>query len=356
MAQRARRKNYRVRYDRIICVLAILIVLIFILTSCISSCANKKPGEGGSSVVDSMTSTGDSGTDSAGSSQNVQTPTEPPITYATTQVAAADVHKGNLILVNTSNPCAYNHTAIAEGTSTEMTFVTIQSILATKSAKHYTAKDWEVGLDQEAALAMDAWLEAFYTNSGNTDIRMISGYRTDSQDPEYHTGKTCTIGVYPEGSGSWVYKQEGNYAWVGEHAHEYGFILRYPESKESYFDENTTDRKSGTFRYVGVAAATYIAANDLCLEEYLEEVKAYSIDNMLKIETESASYGVYYVPMNANGNTSFSVPAGNTPYEISGNNKDGFIVTVTLSGGSAVSTPADTTEADTTEETTAAAE
>lgn len=360
MAQRYRKKTYRVRYDRIICVLAILVVLIFMLVSCVGSCTNKDGNGDGNdnSVVDGMTSTDPNATDEAGNPiSTTPAATEPNITYATTSMDAQDVHKGHLILVNDENKCTFDHTAIAEGTSKDVDFVTIQSILGTKEGGlHYTAKDWEVGLDKEAAYAMDAWLEGFYAASGNADVRMIGGYRGDSEDPEFHAGRTCTLGIFPDDSGSYVYKNEGTFSWIAEHAHEYGFVLRYPESKASYFSENTTDRKSGTFRYVGVAAATYMVENDLCLEEYLNSVKMYTIDSMLEITTDSAKYGVYYVPVNSNGATSFSVPAGNTPYSVSGNNMDGFVVTVMLSGTSSVTMPteAETTEA--AEDTTAAAE
>lgn len=54
--------------------------------------------------------------------------------------------------------------------------------------------------------------------------------------------------------------------WVLEHAHEYGFILRYPENRESevgYFYEPYH------LRYVGVEAATEIHDKDWTLEDYV---------------------------------------------------------------------------------------
>lgn len=353
MAERYRKKNYRVRYDRIICVLAILLVLIFMLVSCVSGCANKKPNT--NDPLQDGLSTGEStaGTDAQGNPVGtLPAATEPPaISYATTQLDEEDMHKGNLVLMNDDYDCEFVHEAIESGSSNAVNLVTIQSILAQKSKPlPYTAKDWEVGLDKEAAYAMDAWLSDFYAQGGNNDVRMIAGYRTDSQDLDFHTGRTLTLGIYPENSGSWVYKNEGSFSWIAEHAHEYGFVQRYPEGKENYFSENITDRTSGTFRYVGVAAATYMAENNECLEEYLNTVKSYTIDKMLEIKTDTAKYGVYYVPMNASGSTSFSVPSGGTPYEISGNNMDGYVVTVTLSGSPAVTMPTEApTEADTTE-------
>lgn len=54
--------------------------------------------------------------------------------------------------------------------------------------------------------------------------------------------------------------------WVLEHAHEYGFIIRYPENRESevgYFYEPYH------LRYVGVEVATEIFENDWTLEDYI---------------------------------------------------------------------------------------
>lgn len=58
--------------------------------------------------------------------------------------------------------------------------------------------------------------------------------------------------------------------WLEEHAHEYGFILRYPRGKEEitgiFFE-------SWHYRYVGEEAAAYIREHQLCLEEFLELAK-----------------------------------------------------------------------------------
>jgi len=58
--------------------------------------------------------------------------------------------------------------------------------------------------------------------------------------------------------------------WLARHAHEYGFILRYPEGKEEI---TGVEYSPWHYRYVGVEAATYIKSKDLCLEEFLELYK-----------------------------------------------------------------------------------
>lgn len=335
MASNYRRKRYRIRYDRIIFVGAIFIVLILILTACVKSCTSKdiKPNKNNNSIVDNMSSTETPGQNN---SSVIITTTEPQITHAEATLHATDVHKGDLILVNAANPCRFDSVAIENGISDDVQFVTIKSVLDSRSKPlPYTAKDWEVGMDKDAAMALDTWLADFYRTSGNNDIRMIAGYRSDSEDLDYRTGRTCKLGIFPETGSSYFYKNEGTFAWVASNAKNYGYILRYPDGKEGFFDDTITPNTSATFRYVGVAAATYIAENNICLEEYLLTVKSYTIDNMLRITNGGTNYGVYYVPANSNGDTRFSVPADPNSYEVSGNNMDGFVVTVTLNGTAA---------------------
>lgn len=56
------------------------------------------------------------------------------------------------------------------------------------------------------------------------------------------------------------------FTWMSEHAHEYGFILRFPEGKEK---ETGYKYESWHYRYVGTEVATYIKNNNITLEEYI---------------------------------------------------------------------------------------
>ena len=55
--------------------------------------------------------------------------------------------------------------------------------------------------------------------------------------------------------------------WLVEHAHEYGFVLRYPEEKQ---DITKIIYESWHFRFVGKTHAKLMKEQNLCLEEYLE--------------------------------------------------------------------------------------
>lgn len=54
--------------------------------------------------------------------------------------------------------------------------------------------------------------------------------------------------------------------WLANHAHEYGFIIRYPEGKE---DITGYQYEPWHIRYLGVELATKVHQSGLCLEEYL---------------------------------------------------------------------------------------
>ncbi|MGV3465523.1 MAG: M15 family metallopeptidase [Heyndrickxia sp.] len=58
--------------------------------------------------------------------------------------------------------------------------------------------------------------------------------------------------------------------WLRDHAHEFGFILRYPKDKENV---TKYEYEPWHFRYVGKKAAEVIYKNNWTLEEYFQNVK-----------------------------------------------------------------------------------
>ena len=85
---------------------------------------------------------------------------------------------------------------------------------------------------------------------------------------EHQTGLAFDIGEVGN-EADWASNRFGQTPagqWVNEHAHRYGFILRYPEGKEQitgYMHE------SWHFRYVGKEMAKKIHEKGITLEEYL---------------------------------------------------------------------------------------
>ena len=61
--------------------------------------------------------------------------------------------------------------------------------------------------------------------------------------------------------------------WVAEHAHEYGFIVRYPADKTEI---TGFKYEPWHIRYLGVETATKVYQSGLCLEEYLDITSVYA--------------------------------------------------------------------------------
>lgn len=124
------------------------------------------------------------------------------------------------------------------------------------------------------------------------------------------------------------YQGTGDFAWLNENCYKYGFIVRYTEEKK---DITKIEAEPWHFRYVGIPHAWYIMENGLCLEEYIDllrEKYPYGGEHLKFTDDENRSYEVYFVASDdGSETTTVPVPAGKE-YSISGNNVDGFIVTV----------------------------
>ena len=115
-----------------------------------------------------------------------------------------------------------------------------------------------------------------------------------------------------------------------------------PEDKG---DKTGVTGYTSAYRYVGVAHATYMTANNLCLEEYVEYLKA-NVDDKNPLSVTGADgkvYNVYYYSVN--GSATIKIPT-NFAYTVSGTNDGGVVVTIDRSASAAETTPE--TTADTT--------
>lgn len=71
--------------------------------------------------------------------------------------------------------------------------------------------------------------------------------------------------------------------WLKEHAHEYGFILRYPQDKT---DITKITFEPWHFRYVGIEAATEIYNLDICYEEYIVLKEQAAVEALHNLRTQ----------------------------------------------------------------------
>lgn len=107
------------------------------------------------------------------------------------------------------------------------------------------------GMSQEDA---QYWLDAYYAPMDGSEH--LLGLAFDILGTKWLAqGGLLTIG----------YAQTEEYQWMSHHAHEYGFILRFPDDKvdiTGYFFE------PWHYRYVGKIHAKFMYEHNLTLEEY----------------------------------------------------------------------------------------
>lgn len=105
---------------------------------------------------------------------------------------------------------------------------------------------------------------------------------------------------------------------------DYGFTQRYAKDKEEI---TGISHEPWHFRYVGYPHSKIIEENGFALEEYTEFIKEYREDcKLVYKEAFGSQVEIYYIPAN-NDKTLIAIPETQV-YQISGNNIDGFIVTV----------------------------
>lgn len=84
---------------------------------------------------------------------------------------------------------------------------------------------------------------------------------------EHQTGLAAD--VYNKTETYTNFERTKEYQWMQNHAHEYGFILRFPEDK---VDETGYQFESWHYRYVGIEAAKYIKEHNISFEEYFATI------------------------------------------------------------------------------------
>ena len=261
------------------------------------------------------------------------------IIYGYEAVFADAVYTGDLVLVNRE-------------VATEDKVSGLVSIYEHKN-DHYKVKDMNVMLLESCMEPLNRMMDDFYAATGIDAIHVLTGYRTkayqnelyqDNLDntetlntpsetakaghSEHETGLAIDINIYENGAVS-TFDGTGDYAWLVEHCTDYGFLQRYPEDK---VDITQFAAEPWHFRYVGVPHAEYMTEQNLVLEEYLELLRKYTYaGDHLEITTKDKQcYEVYYVPFDTSvttGTQQVPVPT-DLDYTLSGNNTDGFIVTV----------------------------
>ena len=175
-------------------------------------------------------------------------------------------YKGNILLVNEANQLPADY--VPEGLVN--LYEQRHSFRLANSEIYLTRETYEA-MEQMFAAAEADNVNGFIITSGYRDYQRQAEVFAESepgkaQTPgasEHQTGLAFDVTAENSGDG---FESTPQYAWLRQHAHEYGFIQRYPANKA---DETGISYEPWHYRYVGVEAATQIWESDVTLEAFL---------------------------------------------------------------------------------------
>lgn len=265
--------------------------------------------------------------------------------YLTEIVSTANVSEGNLILVNFKN--SYPNTDSVKLTSLYKKYGYGELFVLNNSS---------LKVHPTIAPALQNMLEDLVaanpeTLGGDDTVIITSGHRTvdyqtlrynealGTEDEgllavpghsEHHTGYAVDLKIFDENNMT-IPMRDNEQEWMEANCMNYGFVVRYDGAKA---DITGILDETWHYRYVGIPHATYMTQHNLCLEEYLDLIRlSHSLDSdePLTFTVGEDEYMVYYVPAAEDSVTEVPVPpAADGEWEISGDNMNGFIVTVKL--------------------------
>ncbi|SFT13539.1 D-alanyl-D-alanine carboxypeptidase family protein [Paenibacillus sp. BC26] len=232
------------------------------------------------------------------------------------------IYQGDLLLVNKDHPVH------PEGEETGA--VNLSQHL--ELVNGFRLQDNEIKLSPTLARKFTDMVKAA-KNDGVSHFIINSGYRNHEEQnqlyaqkgadyalpagySEHHLGLSLDIGSTQAEMGQSL---EGK--WLKKNAWRYGFILRYPEDKTEI---TGIASEPWHFRYVGLPHSALMQKKDFVLEQYMDYLKE---KKQITITIDKETFEISYYPIT--GDTTIPVPA-NGSYEVSGNNKDGVIVTAQI--------------------------
>lgn len=253
--------------------------------------------------------------------------------FESSSLSSAEVKKGDLLLINKTHDIDPTLKAAVKAASKNT-----YSVIGGAAYCKFDRTDEKINLSETTINALMKLAEGLYTDTQCADLLLCYGIldpksTTLEYDYSHQLGTVIDVKLSTGGQPTTVASNAVVAEWLRTNACKYGFIVEY----EPTVDE--AGHKSGhgsdevipstQLRYVGVAHATYIQANNLTFDAYLAKVRTASSEKPLTFKAGESSYAVYFVEATGENFTA-SLPT-NYNYTISGNNVDGVIVTVELS-------------------------
>lgn len=336
-------------------VVAFFLVIFLVIKGCAGS---KKPSE---ATTDTTTSAPIQTTEAPKPAWNAG--------YISLAVASNGKSEGNLVLVNNDHEFLFPSKMTSKLTElygkTEGIFVLGRYEDATRRGV-YLSSGILSNLRKmcEAMIAANQETLGTYKDKDGKDaidmIMISSGFRSkdyqqnlydDADDTsfvakagcsEHHTGLAFDVKIFTAKKAT-VDLRAGEYEWITENCHKYGFIRRYQAEK---LDKTGISDEEWHFRFVDLPHAYAMKNSGLCLEEYIDMLKSQhnnTENTPYEVSTDVGDFLIYYVPADTADMTYITVPQGaklvsgsfaaeqsitSGMYTVSGTNEGGFVVTI----------------------------
>ncbi|WP_028549448.1 D-Ala-D-Ala carboxypeptidase VanY [Paenibacillus sp. UNC451MF] len=238
----------------------------------------------------------------------------------TIAIAKDQVYKGKLVLVNKK------YAVHEEGIQSDV----VRLFSHKELIKGFALLDNTIRLSQDVTKSFGEMVEAA-DKDGVRHFMISSGYRNeDEQDELYQEmgsdyalpagNSEHNLGLSLDiGSTQMEMNQAPEGKWLIKNASKYGFVLRYPKDKTAI---TGIQYEPWHFRYVGLPHSVIMKEKNMTMEEYLDYIKE---QKNLSTQVEGIPYEISYYRYSKN--MTISIP-DKQRYDISGDNRDGIIVTM----------------------------
>ncbi len=316
--ERQRRQYEQQKKEKIVFALFVVVIIVLILIAILVFKKAIDNGEANDTQNDTETTT---------------TPTDettPPVDvqdldhFLKEMCGKEQVHRGDLIFVDAAHPFT-TAVELADVYSGRTKFQN-----GSKTVYSYYLPDSTSKLSAEVLTALNRMADDFYDATGNNDLYVDKAYDA-SVTGDHSTGLAFDLSVYTIDHKHYALDDAAaspDFEWVFNNYYKYGFVMEAPaQSGERYYH----------FRYVGIPAATYMFRNKITLGDFLTNLRtqhafADGKTNAASVTThDGASYELYYVESTGGDMTSVPVPETALFFSISGDNANGFVVTVRMS-------------------------
>ena len=297
---------------------------------------------GGSTADSTSGQTPSTGTPNTGTStttvSNVQTTTTPstgtgtPSTGKNTiQVNSSAINKGALLLVDKNHLISHKEKFPKRSEfeknaelQKEFGFVQVANKIGNVSYP-FTLPKYTLYLNEQAFAHFRDMMVEFDKENNFKGVHLRNAYYCDYGEEIPHanisvTGNAVDLQLYVDGKQYPLKSNSEYYEWFKENCWKYGFI--YCGDTNIY----------SSFRFIGTAHAKCMKIYSMNLEEYLEYITNRTPENCIRITDEyGVEWMIYYVKASSGETTEITVFGDESCYEISGDNKAGFVVTVNAS-------------------------